>query len=168
MLDLTRPSLVIALIAMIAAAPLAAKDSLGVYSSWAAFRDTKGPHCYAIAKAEPSKRSRDFTPYTTISNWPAQKVRGQFHIRLSRKLATRPGISLRVGTRSFSLTGGDGDAWARDTAMDAAIIAAMRSTSRMVVYASDARGRRFSDTYLLKGAATAIDAATLACAKTTR
>ena len=157
----------IALFALIAATPLAAKDSLGVYSGWAAFRDAKGPRCYAIAKAEPNPRSHDFTPYATVGNWPAQKVRGQFHIRLSRKLATRPGISLRVGTRSFSLTSGDGDAWARDAAMDAAIIAAMRSANRMTVYASDARGRRFSDVYLLQGAATAIDAATLACAKGT-
>lgn len=168
MLDLSRPSLAIALIALIAAAPIAAKDSLGVYSGWAAFRDGKGPRCYAIAKAEANQRSRDFAPYATISNWPAKQVRGQFHIRLSRKLATRPGINLRVGTRSFSLTGGGGDAWARDAAMDAAIIPAMRSANRMTVYASDARGRRFSDVYQLKGAATAIDAATLACAKATR
>lgn len=168
MLDLPRPAYAFALLVMITAAPLAAKDSLGVYAGWAAFRDSKGPLCYAIAKAETNARSRDFTPYATISNWPTQKLRGQFHIRLSRKLAARPGISLRVGTRSFSLTGGDGDAWARDTAMDAAIIAAIRSASSMTVYASDARGRRFSDVYLLQGAATAIDAATLACSKATR
>lgn len=153
--------------ALVLAAPLAAKDSLGVYSGWAAFRDDaqggNGPRCYAIAKAEPSGRSRDFTPYATVGNWPTKKLRGQFHIRLSRKLAAQPRISLRVGSRNFSLTGGDGDAWARDSSMDAAIIAAMRSASQMVVYASDARGRRFSDVYLLKGAATAIDAATLGC-----
>lgn len=168
MTDLKRPAMAIAFMAVLAAFPATAKDSLGVYSGWAAFRDAKGPRCYAIAKAEPSQRSRDFTPYATISNWPAKQVRGQFHIRLSRKLATRPAISLRVGSRSFALTGGDGDAWARDAAMDAAIVAAMRSANRMVIYASDARGRRFSDTYLLKGAATAVDAATMGCAKATR
>lgn len=165
MIDLSRNALVTALVTLVAAAPLAAKDSLGVYANWAAFRDGRGPSCYAIAKAEPSQRSRDFAPYATISNWPAKKVRGQFHVRLSRKLAARPGINLRVGSRRFSLTGGEGDAWARDATMDAAIIAAMRSANAMTVYASDARGRRFSDSYRLKGAATAIDAATLACVK---
>ena len=77
-------------------------------------------------------------------------------------------ISLRVGRRSFLLTGGGGDAWARDRTMDAAIVAAMRSAETMVVRARDASGRWFSNTNALKGAATAIDAATLACAQIKR
>ena len=47
--------------------------------------------------------------------------------------------------------------------MDAAIIAAMRTSSSMTVYSNDTRGRRFSDTYALAGSASAIDAASLAC-----
>ena len=49
--------------------------------------------------------------------------------------------------------------------MDAAIIAAMRSATRMTIRATDTRGRRFANTYSLAGAATAMDAATLACAQ---
>ena len=47
--------------------------------------------------------------------------------------------------------------------MDAAVLAAMRKSSSMAVYATDARGRRFFDTYPLAGSASAIDAARLAC-----
>ena len=79
-------------------------------------------------------------------------------------MATRSRITLRIGARSFALTGGGGDAWSVDQAMDAAIIAAMRSAERMTVSSVDKRGNAFSDRYLLKGAATAIDAATLGCA----
>ena len=86
------------------------------------------------------------------------------HIRLSREMAQGASISLRVGGRSFALTGGGGDAWAADAAMDAAIIAAMRSADTMRVTSTSKSGRRFTDTYQLSGAATAIDAATLGCA----
>lgn len=47
---------------------------------------------------------------------------------------------------------------------DAAIIAAMRSAPSMSVASSTASGRAIADTYRLRGAATAIDAAALGCA----
>ena len=49
--------------------------------------------------------------------------------------------------------------------MDAAIVAAMRSAGAMSVSARDAAGRRFTDRYSLAGAATAMDAATVGCAR---
>lgn len=147
------------------ASPLAAKDSLGVFSTWAAFRDASVPRCYAIAEAEPSRLERDFRPYATIASWPARRIRGQVHFRLSRTLRPGSGVSVSVGRTRFTLTPGKADAWARDAAMDAKIIAALRQAKSMTVYATDTRGRRFSNTYPLAGAATAIDAATLACAR---
>ena len=155
----------ISLIVAALAAPLAAKDSLGVFESWAAFRDPSVPRCYAIAKPQPSERERDFEPFVTVGTWPERDIRGQFHIRLSRQLAATPSMSLAINGRRFALTGGGGDAWARDQAMDAAILAAMRAGSRMSVSATDNRGRRFTDTYNLSGVATALDAATVGCAQ---
>ncbi len=49
--------------------------------------------------------------------------------------------------------------------MDAAIVAAMRSAGGMTVTARARDGRGFSDSYSLAGAATAMDAATVGCAK---
>lgn len=154
-----------ALLALLLAAPLAAKDSLGVFSDWGAFRDPSVPRCYAIAVPAPSRLQRDFEPFATIGTWPRQNLRGQVHFRLSRQLSQRGSITLVIGRRSFRLTGGGGDAWAEDRTMDAAIVAAMRSASRMTIRATDSRGRRFSNTYSLAGAATAMDAATLACSR---
>lgn len=145
------------------AAPLMAKDSLGVFSGWAAFRDPAVPRCYAIAEAQESARSRDFAPYATIASWPKSKVRGQVHFRLSRQLAGGAVISLRVGKQSFRLVGGKADAWAQGRTMDAAIVAAMRSAPSMAISTTDNKGRRFTDSYSLAGAATAMDAASLAC-----
>lgn len=145
------------------AAPAVAKDSLGIFSAWGAFRDASVPRCYAIAEAQPSAASRSFEPYATVATWPARRIRGQVHFRLSRERREATSVVLRIGQRNFPMTGGKADAWARDTTTDAAIVAAMRSADTMRVFATDTRGRRFSDTYALAGAATAMDAATLGC-----
>lgn len=150
---------------LLAATPLLARDSLGVFSDWGAFRDPDVPRCYAIAKAASSRLQRDYQPYASVGTWPRRQVRGQVHFRLSRTLGDRPNIQLVIGDERFELTGGGGDAWATGRAMDAAIVAAMRSAGRMSISATDARGRRFSNTYDLSGVATAMDAATVGCAQ---
>lgn len=158
-----RKAVALALIAV--AAPLAAKESLGVFSDWGAFRDSKVPRCYAIAAPAASAARREFDAFATIGTWPRRKIRGQVHFRLSRQKAPAAQVTLVVGRSSFRLTGGGADAWAQDRTMDAAILAAMRSTPRMSVRSTDRSGRRFSDSYSLAGAASAIDAATLGCAR---
>lgn len=147
------------------AGPVAARDSLGMFGSWGAFRDPTVPRCYAIAMPRPSRAARDYAPFASVGTWPGRGVRGQLHFRLSRELAAQTPISLSVGGRRFALAGGGGDAWAQDKAMDAAIIAAMRTGAGMTVSARDARGRRFADNYPLEGAATAMDAASVGCAR---
>lgn len=152
----------LALLLLFVAVPVAAKDSLGVYSQWAAFRDAEVPRCYAIAQ---SNGRRDTKGYASIGTWPARTVRGQVHLRLSRKLATAANARLAVGAQRFDLIASGQDAWAKDKAMDAAIIAAMRSATRMSVSATAANGARFTDRYALEGAATAMDAALVGCSQ---
>ena len=146
------------------ATPALARDALGMFGEWAAFRDPAVPRCYAIAKAAPSTLQRDYQPYADVAFWPKQGVRGQVHFRLSRKLAADAKITLSIGGQKIPLTGGGGDAWAVDKRGDAAIVAAMRSAREMTVSARDARGRGFSNTWQLTGAATAMDAAAVGCA----
>lgn len=141
-----------------------AKDSLGVFSGWGAFRDPDTPRCYAIAMAAPSTQQRDNQPYASVGTWPRRQIRSQVHLRLSRNIAKDAEIELVIGGKTFTLTGSGGNAWAKDRTMDAAIVAAMRSASRMIVRSRDRQGRRFSNTYDLDGVATAMDAATVGCA----
>lgn len=142
-----------------------ARDSLGIFSNWAAFRDPATPRCYAIAMARPSSLQREFQPYADIGTWPRRQVRGQVHFRLSRRIAPRTTITLSLGGQRFAMVGGGSDAWAADKRMDAAIVAAMRSAGEMTVSARDTSGRGFSNTWVLAGAATAMDAATIGCAR---
>ena len=136
-----------------------------MFGTWAAFRDPQTPRCYAIAMAAPSTLQRDYQPYADVASWPRQNLRGQVHFRLSRRVEPGAAIVLTVGGQHFSLTGGGGDAWAADRRMDAAIVAAMRSAGSMTVNARGADGRGFSNTWQLDGAATAMDAATVGCAR---
>ena len=160
-----RASLAAILASCALAAPALARDSLGVFDGWAAFRDPRVPRCYALAMAEPSQMRRDFQPYASVGTWPRRQVRNQVYFRLSRR--TQPGrpIVLSIGGQRFELAGGGGQAWAADRRMDAAIVAAMRSARAMTVSARDASGRGFSNTWPLAGAATAMDAAAIGCAR---
>ncbi|MBT0667504.1 hypothetical protein HT136_03880 [Novosphingobium profundi] len=144
---------------------LEARESLGLYENWGVFRDPVVPRCYAIAEAAPSQMWRDYQPFAAIGTWPRRDRRNQLHFRVSRKMAPGSPISLRIGRERFALTGGGGDAWPLDDRQNAAIIAAMRSASSMTVSARDAKGGRFSNTWQLSGAASAIDAALLGCAR---
>lgn len=157
------PALVIALLPLLAlAAPAQARDSLGVYSNWAAFRDDSPARCYAIAK--PS-RSGEVGPFASVATWPDKGLRGQFYVRLSRDTGDEGKATLTIGDTTFELVAKGRNAWAKDNTVDAGIIAAMRSVPRMSVAARGANGARFSDRYSLTGAATAMDAAVVGCAK---
>ncbi len=151
--------------AAVLAAPALARESLGRFNGWVAFRDPETPRCYAIAMAAPSTMQRDFQPYADVAWWPKAGVRGQVHFRLSRKLQPGAPVSLSLGGQKIALVAGASDAWAADNRGDAAIMAAMRSASEMTVNARDANGRGFSNTYDLRGAATAMDAAAVGCAQ---
>ena len=149
---------------LLAASPAWARDALGMFGAWGAFRDPAAPRCYAIAMAAPSAKQREFQPYADVAWWPRVGVRGQVHFRLSRRLQPGTAITLSLGGQRIPLTGGGADAWAPDKRGDAAIIAAMRSAGEMSISARDTGGGGFSNTWDLTGAATAIDAATLGCA----
>lgn len=160
-----RRALALPLMLLLLATPLAARDSLGVFGTWGAFRDPEVPRCYAITAADESRDRRDFDPYASVGTWPARQVRGQVHFRLSRALSSNPRLRLAIGGQRFELTGGGNDAWARDAGEDAAIVTAIRNGTTMSLSATDNRGNRFTDRYTLSGAATALDAASLGCAQ---
>lgn len=151
-----------ALIAL-AAAPLAAKDSLGVYDRWGAFRDASPLRCYAISAPVQAPGGGSWRPFAAIGTWPGQGARGQVHIRLSHDRDPRARVTLSVGDRRFDLVAGNADAWAPDARTDTAIVTAIRSSRSMSVETLAKSGAPFADVYALRGAATAIDAASLGC-----
>lgn len=145
------------------AMPVSAREALGVMGDWGAFRDEAPLRCFAIA--EPVRSGGKWRPFASIAHWPARRVRSQLHFRLSREARGGAALGLIVDDRRFALTGSGADAWAPDPRADAAIVAAIRSARAMRIRGTATNGGRFADTYRLKGAATAIDAAALGCAR---
>ena len=152
-------------VALAITAPASARDTLGIFDGWGAFRDAKPVRCFAIAEpAETDGPGSGWKPFASVATWPALGQRNQLHIRLSRRYAGKRPPVLVIDDDRFPLIAGGADAWAADPRTDAAIVATMRSARTMIVVA-DGVGGRIRDVYRLKGAATAIDAAQLGCAK---
>lgn len=146
-------------------APVVAKDSLGIFNSWGAFRDPEIPRCYAIAESEEINGKAQRKSYASIGFWPKREIRRQFHVRLSRNRSTNSRVTVSIAGRRFQLTANRSDGWSQDKRMDAAIIAAIRSSTSMTVESIGRDGKSIVDAYRLRGAATAIDAASLGCSR---
>jgi hypothetical protein len=153
----------ILLLSSVLAAPAAAQpQSLGAFGSWAAFRD--GGRCYAITQPYQAPEAQGWQPFASVGIWPGRGRGGQLHIRLSRATRTGSAVLLRIDGRPFQLIGGGRDAWAPDGRADADIQAAMRTGIDLVVETRATDGLAVRDLYRLRGAATAMDAAAIACA----
>jgi hypothetical protein len=103
--------------------------------------------------------------FASVSFWPRIGARGQVHFRLSRAKRSGSAIILRIDDRTFQLAGGGNNAWAPDARADAEIVAAMRSGIDMMIETRSDRGALVREHYHLRGAATAIDAAAVGCAR---
>jgi hypothetical protein len=145
------------------AAPAAAQpQALGAYGSWAAFRD--GGRCYAISQPWQAPDAQGWQPFASVGTWPGRARGGQLHIRLSRAARAGSAVLLRIDGRTFQLAGSGRDAWASDGRADADIQMAMRTGVDFAVETRATDGVAVRDLYRLRGAATAMDAASIACA----
>jgi len=148
-------------LALATAAAAAPSRLIVARDAWAAF--DRGTACEALARPIAAAGKRDAVPYVAIAFDRAGPRQGQLFAQLRRP--TRPGSSvlLTIGDQPFLLVAKGANAWSKDPAQEAAILAAMRAAGGMRIQARDSSGRRMSDRYLLAGAPTAIDAAAAAC-----
>lgn len=147
---------------LLAAGSVQAREALGIFDGWGAFRDDTPYRCFAIAEPV-EKPDGKWRPFASVGHWPDRNVRSQLHIRLSRERRPSADVMLTVGDRRWRLVAGPYDAWAPSPRHDAFIIAKIRAARSMSVSSVAKDGGAFADTYRLKGAATAIDAAALGC-----
>lgn len=157
--------ILLALAACVISGPATAKDSLGIFSNWGAFRDPEIPRCYAIAESEEITGKAERKSFASVGFWPKRSIRRQFHVRLSRDRSSNSRLIVSIAGRRFQLTASRSDGWSQDKRMDAAIIAAIRSATSMTVESVGRDGKPIVDAYRLRGAATAIDAASLGCSR---
>lgn len=145
------------------ATPALAKERLGIYQSWAAFKDPETPRCYAISAPDEIVRRQEIRPYFSVGFWPASNVTHQIYVRLSRPRSSNSGITLTAGGRRFRLKASGNSGWAKDRRMDLAIISAIRTSRSLSVESIGRDGQSIVDAYALRGAPSAIDSAALGC-----
>ena len=141
---------------LLGAQPLAAS------ADWAAF--DRGPACEALSRSLLRAGKEQVQPLAAIAFDRAGSRRGEFSVRLKRPVRPGSSVVLTIGDQPFLLSARGATAWSRGPRQEAAIIAAIRSSTGMRVEARDLAGRRMVDRYSLGGAPTAIDAAAAACA----
>jgi len=148
--------------AVLAVPAEAEPQSLGIFGQWGAFRNSD--HCYAIAEPAAPHRRDGGRAFASVGDWPGRNIRGQVHFRFARPKRPGSAVLLRIDDRTFQLIGGGADGWAPDAAADAEIVTAMRTGVAMSVETRSESGGLLRDAYNLRGAATAVDAAAIACA----
>jgi hypothetical protein len=152
---------VLMLCVSIATPALAQRRALGSWYFWGAFSDNE--RCFAISEPYSASADRGQRPFASVGWWPGRGLGGQLHVRLGREKRQGSAVLLRIDGRTFQLVSGPRDAWAPDPRADAEIVAAMRTGLEMSIETRSARGAAMRDAYRLRGAATAIDAAAIAC-----
>ena len=129
------------------ASPAGARELLGQYQRWGAFREAPG-WCFAMAEPIRGGRAR-LRPYVAVTRHGGPP---RVHVAPSRPLAPGSVLRLELDGRTF-FPGRE----------DARIITAIRRSDALRVAGTDTRGRRFHDDYPLAGAPSAIDAAIVGC-----
>jgi len=147
----------------LAAAAHAQGNAVGVYGLWGAFAEKN--RCYAISEPQRTAGNNPRGAYASVGWWPQRRLGGQVHFRLSQTKRSGSAVLLRIDERTFQLVGGGDNAWAPDARADADVIAAMRVGVQMTIETRSERGALVRDLYALRGAASAVDAAAIACAR---
>lgn len=138
------------------------REAVGAWDNWATFSDRTPPRCYAITAPRVPGSSDRRGGFASVS-FARGGRQGAVFIRFSTgRIAAAP-VTLAIGQRRFALIGDAHAAWSPAPAVDRAVIGAMRGGGEMTVATLNVSSRPVTERYVLAGAATAIDAAALAC-----
>ncbi|HLU91051.1 MAG TPA: invasion associated locus B family protein [Pedomonas sp.] len=153
---------------MVLATPAAdARETLGAFGDWAAFRDPgNDSKCYAVTAPNQTRASaqniRRGQAALSVGIWPGRPG-AQVYTAVGFNIDPTKPVTLKIGSRSFTLLPDGESAWAENAAADEAIINALRQGIVAEVTSTSTRGTQITDRYSLKGISAAIDAARSAC-----
>jgi hypothetical protein len=138
-------------------APALAKETLGVFGDWGAFKTARG--CYAVTQSSSAAQGRKSPATLGVARFA-----GQRGVQASMSLGTAArSAKLTVGGQGFSPRIEGDMAWMPDANGDAILIAAMARSSSAASTLVSARGNRLADRFSLTGFANALRAIQSAC-----
>jgi hypothetical protein len=140
---------------------------LATFTDWGAYATGQGRAkvCYALSQPkdrQPKDLKRD-PGFLFVSFRPADNVRNEVALRMG--FATRDGAAAEavIGTATYALVTKGMDAWIRNPAEEAQVIANMSKGKDLTIKATSGRGNATSDRYSLSGFAQALDRARKEC-----
>lgn len=132
---------------------------VAAYEAWEAyvFNEDGGKVCYMAS--QPGNATGNYTkrgdPFALITHRPSENSRDVFSYVAGYPYKEKSEVSLKIDDREFLLFTDEETAWARDSKTDRQISEAIRNGKTMVVKGTSARGTLTTDTYSLKGSASA-------------
>jgi invasion protein IalB len=136
-----------------------APKSLGTFDSWIAIElpEKSSKVCYMVAR--PTKTLPDGAKrgdiLLTITHRPAAKQRDEVSFQSGYPYKAGAPVTVEIEKKKFEMfTRPESDpegAWARDTAMDKALVEAMRGGKTVVVKGTSVRGTETADSFSLAG-----------------
>jgi hypothetical protein len=140
---------------------------LGTFGDWGAYTAQTGRTkiCYALSqpKARQPANLANTPGYLFVSFRPAENVRNE--VALVMGFPTKEGgdAEATIGTTNYALVTKGSNAWVKNPAEEAQVIATMAKGQAMVVKATSARNNPTSDRYSLGGFSQALERAKKEC-----
>ncbi len=141
----------------LAAPPAQARDSLGVFGDWGAFKQRGS--CYATTASTSAAQGRKGPAYLTVTLWAGSRAP---QVMVGLGTAARS-ARLSAGGQGFTPSVRGDAAWMPDSQGDALLLQALLASSSASVSMVSPRGNRLTDRFSLKGLSEAWAAAKAAC-----
>ncbi|CAH1658141.1 MULTISPECIES: invasion associated locus B family protein [unclassified Chelatococcus] len=136
---------------------------------WGAYASGQGRNkvCYALSQPKtrlPQGLNRD-PAYLFISTRPAENVRNEISIVMGFPTKEGAEATATVGDAKFALVTKDTNAWVKNPAEEARVLAAFRAGAKLIVKSQSRRGSNLTDEYSLAGFTQALERAAAECKK---
>ena len=140
---------------------------LGQFGDWSAFQvgNAKGRSCFTISspkERKPDKLERDPATFF-VTRRPGEGVHNEISLILGFPTKEGGSASLKIGKTAYSLYTKDTNAWVKNAAEEATVIATMKKGSNLIFEGTSKRGNKTTDRYSLTGLPQALDTITKAC-----
>ena len=133
---------------------------LAEFGDWGAYATPAGRNrvCYALSQPkerQPKTLQRD-PGYVFVSFRPAENVRNEIAIMMGFPTKDGGPGEAAIGNAKFALVSKDRNAWVKNPAEEAKVVAEMARGQSLTVKVSSARGNQTTDRYSLAGFADAL------------
>jgi hypothetical protein len=140
---------------------------VATFSDWSAYtaQTGKAKICYALSlpKSRQPANLKDTPAYLFVSFRPSDNVKNEVAAVLGFATKESGPAEASVGQTSYALVTKGANAWVKNPAEEAQVIATMGKGQTMTVSATSARGNKTADRYSLAGFAQALDRAKKEC-----